>query len=64
MIDFLKKEKGDYKQVTLSITDRDVDTLVELIVEVMSRIRGLEFGGSASFPVCGECEYCRMVQSS
>jgi hypothetical protein len=61
MIDFLKQEKGTYKQVILPIQDSDVEELKERVIDVMNRIRSLEFGGSASFPLCGECEYCKMT---
>lgn len=60
--DFLKPApNGDYKKVGIEIEDSAVEELKVEIVDVMSRIKNLEFDGSEKYPLCDDCEYCRML---
>ncbi len=61
-VDFLKStDSGNFRKVDLEITDADVENLKLTIVDVMTRIRNLEFSGGPEYPLCGECEYCQML---
>jgi DNA helicase-2/ATP-dependent DNA helicase PcrA len=63
-VDFLKpSDSGKYRKINLEISDQDVDDLKAKIVDVMTRVRNLEFGGSAEYPLCDDCEYCQMLKS-
>ncbi len=59
-VDFLKKKDTKFVKVSLPILDEDVAALKEKIVDVYSRITNLEFNGSEEFPLCKECEYCKL----
>ncbi|MEO6729371.1 MAG: ATP-dependent DNA helicase, partial [Candidatus Dojkabacteria bacterium] len=60
-VDFLKPtSNGQFKRVSLEITDQNVADLKVTIADVMKRIRNLEFLGTEEYPLCTECEYCKM----
>ncbi len=59
-VDFLKKKDTKFVKVSLPILDEDVAALKEKIVDVYSRISSLEFNGSEAYPVCKDCEYCKL----
>ena len=60
-VDFLKPApNGQFKKVSISITDENVEELKKTVADVMTRIRNLEFSGSESYPLCTECEFCNM----
>lgn len=60
--DFLKpdKVKKELKKISFEIPQEHVDELKLKIIDVMKRIRNLEFNGSEEYPLCGECEWCKM----
>ncbi len=60
-VDFLKPApNGTFKRVSLSITDQNVEDLKVIIADVMKRIRNLEFLGTDEYPLCNDCEYCKI----
>ncbi|MEP7103365.1 MAG: ATP-dependent DNA helicase [Candidatus Dojkabacteria bacterium] len=60
-VDFLKPQpNGQFKRVSLEITNEDVNILKEKIKDVITKIRNLEFSGTEEYPLCRECEYCSM----
>lgn len=60
-VDFVKPDsQGRYKREIFEISAADVAELRDLVVNVMSHIRRLEFLGTPDHPLCGKCEYCQM----
>lgn len=59
-IDFLKSENGKFRKVALDISASDVEELKQVIAKVMTAIRNLEFHDSESFPLCGNCDFCKL----
>ncbi len=60
-IDFLKPNKsGLYKKETFPVIQEDVQLVKEKIIDVVTRIRNLEFSGNeGGYPLCHECDYCK-----
>lgn len=62
-IDFVKPNaRGAFKKEVFTITDQELRDFKVLVGDVMARIRNLEFSGSLEYPLCGECEYCRIIK--
>lgn len=61
-VDFLRpdKNKEEFKKISFEIPTEDVLNLKTQIIDVMQRIRNLEFNGSSEYPLCGECEWCKL----
>lgn len=61
-IDYLKPDSKSkkYRKVNFPVVDSDVEELKHKIEDVMIRIRNLEFNGSDEYPLCDECEWCKM----
>ncbi len=60
-VDFLKPNaRGIFKKESFVISDEDLENLKIKIIDVMTRIRKLEFFGTEDYPLCGECEYCTL----
>ncbi len=60
-VDFIKPDSGKFKREVFEIPNEDVESLKETIFGIMTRIRNLEFGGTDEYPLCEECEYCKML---
>lgn len=61
-VDFIKpNSRGLFKKEVFEISPADVEELKAKIVDVMTHIRQLDFGGSSEYPLCNECEYCKML---
>lgn len=60
-IDFIKpNSRGIYKREFFQPNDEDMQVMRDTIIQVVKKIRNLEFAGSEEYPLCGECEYCRI----
>lgn len=63
-VDFIKPDKGDvFKRESFEVSDQDIENLKEEIFDVMNHINALDFAGSDEYPLCGNCEYCRMFDT-
>jgi DNA helicase-2/ATP-dependent DNA helicase PcrA len=61
-IDFIKPNPSNkYKRENFIITDQDTTELTAKIIDVMIRVRNLEFNGTEDYPLCEECEYCKRI---
>ncbi len=62
-IDFIKpNQRGIFKKERFSIADSDLEVLKSEIINVMTRIRNLEFNGSDEYPLCKKCKYCEIIK--
>jgi DNA helicase II / ATP-dependent DNA helicase PcrA len=60
-IDFIKPgNSGSYKKVNLRISDKDFEDFKFQLIDVVSHIRDLDFAGGSEYPLCGECQYCKV----
>jgi len=62
-VDFLKPEKGQLIRRDLVVTNEDEQELTTVITAVVGGIRRFDFNGSAEYPLCGKCEYCKRLGS-
>ncbi len=64
-IDFIKPNRtGIYKIEHFAISDSEYQEFKEEVIDIVKRIRNLEFSGSEKYPLCGECEYCKFISHS
>lgn len=55
-VDFLKEANGSLKRMTFEVTPSDIEELKQEIIQVMTKIRGLDFYNTEDYPKCSEWE--------
>lgn len=61
-VDFLKAKNGKRVRRAITIVQEDVVELKQEIDVAMKSIRNLEFYGESDYELCGECDYCKLMQ--
>lgn len=59
---FVKPNNRDiYKSEVLTFTNEEVNDFKLMVVDIVKRIRNLEFYGSNEYPLCKDCTYCKEI---
>ncbi len=61
-VEFLKPSpNGSYKTISLNLTDSEVNEFKLKVIDIVNRIRNLDFYGSSEYPLCKQCNFCNEV---